>query len=323
MHRYNQIYKLLTTVNQLESFSGVAGYTNLVSSKPQQLCTSVYVCEPRSRHLFNIIKYLKHHHQVTPTQCRNYANKIIQNIKINKNIEKCQKLSQLIQILNYNILDLDEINVSTAAVTTARIISGLQAENIKNEEDVLDDICDLLCTLILQHVGGMEAQAVSNSLWSLGKIVDVLGLEKTSEYEIQKIFGRLCDRAMIIVSDMSIQGISNILWAMAKLEWKKTKQVQELVEQSLEIITKDCTPQDISNIVWAMATLNYEDLEAIEVFVQIGEEGETHITPRVGVEMQNSLVMRSQEQSSRQIVGFGFQGCKTKVCNKQKKLSYL
>eukprot|EP01023_Acetabularia_acetabulum_P045651 TRINITY_DN4638_c0_g2_i4.p1 TRINITY_DN4638_c0_g2~~TRINITY_DN4638_c0_g2_i4.p1 ORF type:complete len:478 (+),score=36.32 TRINITY_DN4638_c0_g2_i4:102-1535(+) len=199
---------------------------------------------------------------------RNYSLHLKKELNID--LTKCRNFNQLLKVLDYNILDIDPVNVSTAAIMCSRILTNMNLSELKNQSESIEDVYVRLCQLMLQHADEMSAWVVANCLWSLGKAAQILGSDRINEYDLKIAFERLSDRATIVADDMIAIGASNILWAMARFEYKNTMQIKKFVQLAVKTTKNEdhFKPQDITNNLWAIATLGFEDVKVTQHFAK-------------------------------------------------------
>eukprot|EP01026_Neomeris_dumetosa_P074337 TRINITY_DN7721_c0_g1_i1.p1 TRINITY_DN7721_c0_g1~~TRINITY_DN7721_c0_g1_i1.p1 ORF type:complete len:561 (-),score=43.17 TRINITY_DN7721_c0_g1_i1:67-1662(-) len=189
-------------------------------------------------------------------------------IYLNKNLIACKDPIKLYKIILHHKAVMDPINISTAAVTISRLIQYPEKRALRSQQDAIEGIYDVLLQLMKRRAKKMEAWSLSNCLWSLGKLVDVLDVDQSKLYYIT-VFRELCKQVTYIAHDMTNCQISNSLWAMGKFKWKDNEQISLLIDSAIKAVYKqDVAAQDISINLWALATMEFIDVNAIDCFIQ-------------------------------------------------------
>eukprot|EP01025_Chloroclados_australasicus_P054403 TRINITY_DN6447_c0_g2_i1.p1 TRINITY_DN6447_c0_g2~~TRINITY_DN6447_c0_g2_i1.p1 ORF type:complete len:360 (-),score=8.33 TRINITY_DN6447_c0_g2_i1:30-1109(-) len=211
--------------------------------------------------------------------------KISLNKKVlTRTLRKCKNPEEVLFIIRKNKQEMDCINISTAFVSAAYIIQQRNRRQNSLSLDTIRSIYLELFSLTEQQVDQMQHQAVANSLWSIGKLVDIFGYKLIKEDRVKATFNKLCERTLCEVDKMSVQGISNSLWAMGKLKYQHEKYIKALVQA---IYKQSCTyPQHISNMLWALAVLEHEDVQITNHLVNCASN---FITEMSAQQIANSL----------------------------------
>eukprot|EP01025_Chloroclados_australasicus_P062447 TRINITY_DN8204_c0_g4_i1.p1 TRINITY_DN8204_c0_g4~~TRINITY_DN8204_c0_g4_i1.p1 ORF type:complete len:497 (-),score=15.50 TRINITY_DN8204_c0_g4_i1:107-1597(-) len=199
-------------------------------------------------------------------------------------LRKCKDADKVLKIIQRNKKEMNYINIATAFVSIAYIIQQRNRRNSPKNFYYIRTVYLELFSLTEQHVDQMQNQAVANSLWSIGKLVDIFGYNLITEDRVKAIFSKLCKRMLCIVDKMNAQSISNCLWAMGKLRYQYDKYIYALVQVAQRL--RDMYPQDISNALWALAVLQYRDVQITNRLVVWAK---TYITEMNGQQIANSL----------------------------------
>eukprot|EP01024_Parvocaulis_polyphysoides_P050612 TRINITY_DN4932_c2_g2_i3.p1 TRINITY_DN4932_c2_g2~~TRINITY_DN4932_c2_g2_i3.p1 ORF type:complete len:235 (+),score=14.59 TRINITY_DN4932_c2_g2_i3:54-707(+) len=166
-------------------------------------------------------------------QSRSYDKKLAKLKLLNANLKNSADSMELFQTVQNNQQIMNAINVSTASIAAARLVSSKKIDDIQLK--TLQVTYILLNQLIMQHILMIDERGVSNCLWSLGKAVDKLEIQKKQEYIC--VFEKLCERAVVVCNRMKTQEVSNILWAMAKFDWQNKHLIKELKKSNSDLLS--------------------------------------------------------------------------------------
>eukprot|EP01025_Chloroclados_australasicus_P035500 TRINITY_DN3615_c0_g1_i3.p1 TRINITY_DN3615_c0_g1~~TRINITY_DN3615_c0_g1_i3.p1 ORF type:complete len:544 (-),score=32.62 TRINITY_DN3615_c0_g1_i3:298-1929(-) len=209
---------------------------------------------------------------------------------------------------------MSTINIAAAAVAIARYISIPQ--NIKNEQQlrVVRTTYEELFSQIERHIDSMMPQAISNCLWSLGKLVKILGLNFVDKQRLLQVYDTLYKRMLVIRNEMDKQSISICFGVIADLKNFAKKDIEDLVlmiktinnfneielssilcqvatlefqdEYLINHLTKqilkhrNIIPWNIANFLWALAQLDKKDDKLIKHLTQIVRRRNDFIVPQ-------------------------------------------
>eukprot|EP01025_Chloroclados_australasicus_P038208 TRINITY_DN39177_c0_g1_i2.p1 TRINITY_DN39177_c0_g1~~TRINITY_DN39177_c0_g1_i2.p1 ORF type:complete len:329 (-),score=35.74 TRINITY_DN39177_c0_g1_i2:30-1016(-) len=151
----------------------------------------------------------------------------LQRAWLNKDILECRNPMTLLNILQENEAMMDHVNISTAAGIITKIIT-IQTQKVQTArelEKVIVQIYDKLMHLMYKHANKMDGKSVSNCMWSLGKQIEILKVDLSSELRVE-VFRKLCERADFVAHEMFVYEIVNCVWAIAKFN-EEQKQLVE------------------------------------------------------------------------------------------------